>query len=72
VISSMRSRGEYMDTNDFLDSISKESRPEPNVDGDFDCFQCGERVFQAFLDRAEGNIIWYCSENHVSSMKARF
>jgi len=52
--------------NDFLDSISNYNRPEPNVSGDFDCFECRERISEAYMDRVNGKMIWWCSSDHVS------
>ena len=54
---------------DFLDSISQETRPEPNIHGNFDCMDCREPVDMAHLDRKEQTITWYCSKGHKSVMK---
>lgn len=57
-----------MSGNDFLDSIAKKNRPEPNIDGDFDCMVCRERIFKAYLDRQSDKIYWWCSQDHESSI----
>jgi len=58
-----------MKGDDFLDAIAESSRPEPNVEGDFDCFECNERVSLAYHDRNEGKLMWWCSKDHESSIK---
>jgi hypothetical protein len=58
-----------MDGNDFLDSIGKSARPEPNVGGDFDCFECRERIDFAYYDYSEKILYWWCSSDHESKIK---
>lgn len=60
-----------MDPNDFIESVSKTSRPTPNVEGDFDCHICRERVDDGFYDYAEGILSWWCSQEHKSSIKVK-
>jgi hypothetical protein len=59
-----------MKGNDFLDSISSGSRPEPNVEGDFDCIECRKRVFVAYHDKTAATLTWWCDDDHESSIKA--
>lgn len=44
-------------------------KPEPNVQGSFDCQTCGLSVMEAFLDRREATLKWYCPEGHESVME---
>jgi hypothetical protein len=55
--------------NDFLDSIAKGNRPGANVSGDFDCFECRERIGEAYMDRINGKMMWWCSQDHLSSIE---
>ena len=61
-----------MKGNDFLDSIGDSSRPETNVEGDFDCFECRQRIFVAYHDKNEGTLTWWCSDSHESSIKVNW
>lgn len=58
-----------MKGNDFLDSIGEENRPEPNVEGDFDCFECRQRIFVAYHDKREGTLVWWCDQGHESFIR---
>jgi hypothetical protein len=61
-----------MQGDDFLDAISPSSESvKPNIQGDFDCHECRERVFEAYLDYNESVISWQCSSGHISSIKAK-
>lgn len=40
--------------------------PEPNVDGSFDCQQCGKRVKKAYSDRTAKTLTWTCEDGHKS------
>jgi hypothetical protein len=61
-----------MKGNEFLDSIGDSSRPEPNVEGDFDCFECRQRIFIAYHDKTEGVLKWWCDQSHESSIKVNW
>jgi hypothetical protein len=61
-----------MKGNNFLDSIGNYSRPEPNVEGDFDCFECRQRISSAYHDKSEGILIWWCDKEHQSSIKVNW
>lgn len=58
-----------MQGNDFLDGIDKSTRPEPNIEGDFDCFECREPVSKAYYDKNESILYWWCSSDHESYIK---
>ena len=54
---------------DFLDAIDDDVAPECNVEGDFDCFECRERVSEAFHDKNTNILYWWCSKDHQSQIK---
>jgi hypothetical protein len=54
---------------DFLDAVAKTVRPEPNVEGSFDCMECEEEVEHAVLDRKQRTLRWWCSKDHESVME---
>jgi hypothetical protein len=58
-----------MKGDDFLDSLDEDPFPEPNVEGDFDCHECRERIFVAFHDKNENILYWWCSKKHESRIK---
>lgn len=58
-----------MPSNDFLDSISESSRPEPNAKGSFDCQVCYEPVDEAHYDRQAMTLKWWCQDGHESVIK---
>jgi hypothetical protein len=58
-----------MQGNEFLDAIGKSSRPDTNIEGDFDCFTCRERVDVGYYDYANSVLYWWCSQDHESSIK---
>jgi hypothetical protein len=60
-----------MDPNEFIESVSREIRPKPNIEGDFDCHTCMERVDNGFYDYAEGILWWWCSKEHRSHIKVK-
>lgn len=59
----------FMKGNEFLDALNDDSLPEPNVDGDFDCHQCRERIFKAYHDKNDNVLYWWCSQRHESRIK---
>jgi hypothetical protein len=58
-----------MPSNDFLDEIGRESRPTPNVSGDFDCFVCRDRVDDAYYDYSTMILTWWCKDDHKSHIE---
>lgn len=54
---------------DFLDSLSKPTKHEPNVSGNFECQECREPVSAAYYDRPNSIIKWWCSKDHESEIK---
>lgn len=54
---------------DFLDSLAEQSRPEPNVRGNFDCMTCREAVGEAYYDVRKNELRWWCSDDHESVME---
>lgn len=48
---------------------AEETRPEPNVEGSFDCQTCDLSVMKAHLDRREGTLKWYCPNGHESLLE---
>jgi len=54
---------------DFLDELDAAGRGEPNVQGSFECQTCRETVTDAYYDRTESVIKWWCSAGHESIIK---
>lgn len=59
---------------DFEASVKKKAKKivQPNVEGDFECQDCGEDVTEAYADRKTGVLIWTCSQGHTSRIKDLF
>lgn len=53
----------------FADFAGEVGEPEPNVSGSFDCQTCDESVTGAYLDPLDRALRWFCSNEHVSTIK---
>lgn len=51
-------------------SETSDNRPEPNMYGmDLDCHECSVLVTEAFYDRKDHTLYWWCEKGHESKIE---
>ena len=56
--------------NDFLNAEPEENLADmQKMDGDYGCQLCDKQTPTAYFDEKKLEIIWYCNEQHRSSIK---
>lgn len=54
---------------DILSRANRGSRPEPNVEGDFQCQTCRVYTSEAHYDGSTQILRWWCKDDHESKIE---
>jgi hypothetical protein len=54
---------------DFLNPVPKEARNLEILNGNYGCQLCEEYTNTAYFNESIGEISWYCSKKHKSTIK---
>lgn len=54
---------------DFLNDKPVDDANLQKLDGDYGCQICDKQTPVAYFNEKEGEIFWYCSEEHKSSIR---
>lgn len=55
-----------MTEKNILRQANRNTRPQSNIDGDFECQQCRQLVSEAHYDAQKQILIWWCKDDHQS------
>jgi len=54
---------------DFVNDTLKHSSEYQKLEGDYGCQLCEKQTPVAYFDEKTGEIFWYCSDKHKSSIQ---